>query len=50
MPRKIRFQPKKNDGYSYSIQNRCIVMLVIMAGIFVYLISGLINLQLRSDG
>ena len=50
MARKIRFQPQKNDGYSYSIQNRCIVMLVIMAGIFIYLFSGLINLQLRSEG
>ena len=48
MARKIRFQPQKHDGYTYSIQNRCIVMLVIMAGIFIYLISGLINLQLSS--
>ena len=48
MPRKIKFKQQPRESYSYSIRNRCIIMLVFIAAITIYLFSGLIGLQLTT--
>ncbi|MBR4067352.1 MAG: hypothetical protein IKK08_01850 [Clostridia bacterium] len=48
MARHVKFKMKPRESYSYSMRNRCIIMLVFIAAITIYLFTGLINLQLSS--
>ncbi len=49
MARRIKVKKQSKIGYSYNIKYRCMWMLIAIAGVTIYLFSGLINLQLLSS-